>query len=349
MGDLKPPLPQAAPRPEPAPALSADQRLRKWMAENLLRDSSPATMAETLATAGFDRDAALATLAALQADPVFIAARRVQQGQRKLEAVAANLQRLWERSPGYAHVEKREAVPTDEFLERYVAGCRPVVITGLARGWPALQRWRPLQLKADYGHLDVAVQRGRATDPDFERNKAALRRTEKLGDFIDSVLAAGASNDMYMTANDEVLRRPEFAPLLRDIGPLPYYCDASALAGACSLWLGPAGTLTPLHHDTLMLFHTQIVGRKRWRFISPLEWARVYNSVGVYSPIDVDAPDLARFPAFAGVKMLEVVVEPGETVFLPLGWWHQVASLDVSVSLSFTNLAVPNQFTYPDP
>jgi ribosomal protein L16 Arg81 hydroxylase len=52
---------------------------------------------------------------------------------------------------------------------------------------------------------------------------------------------------------------------------------------------------------------------------------------------------------FEQVKMMEVIVEPGETVFLPLGWWHQVTSLDVSISFSFTNLAMPNQFAYVNP
>ena len=47
--------------------------------------------------------------------------------------------------------------------------------------------------------------------------------------------------------------------------------------------------------------------------------------------------------------MLEVVVEPGETVFLPLGWWHQVTSLDVSLSFSFSNLALPNDYRYDNP
>lgn len=88
------------------------------------------------------------------------------------------------------------------------------------------------------------------------------------------------------------------------------------------------------------------VGHKRWRFISPLENPKLYNHNGVFSPIDVDRPDLVRYPTFAQVKMLEVIVEPGETVFLPLGWWHQVTSLDVSQSFSFSNLAVPNEFTY---
>ena len=36
----------------------------------------------------------------------------------------------------------------------------------------------------------------------------------------------------------------------------------------------------------------------------------------------------------------------GETIFLPLAWWHHVTSLDVVMSFSYTNLDVPNEFTY---
>ena len=49
------------------------------------------------------------------------------------------------------------------------------------------------------------------------------------------------------------------------------------------------------------------------------------------------------------VKVLDVVVEPGETVFLPLGWWHQVTALDVSLSFSFSNLALPNHYSFNNP
>jgi ribosomal protein L16 Arg81 hydroxylase len=152
-----------------------------------------------------------------------------------------------------------------------------------------------------------------------------------------------------MTANNELLRGPEFALLLADIGTLPPWCDPSQLGLLSNFWFGPAGTVTPLHHDTVLLFHTQIAGSKRWRFISPLDTPKVYNFNGVFSPIDVEKPDLARYPLFEQVRMLEVIVEPGETVFLPLGWWHQVTSLDVSISFSFTNLSMPNQFAYANP
>jgi len=306
-------------------------------------------MLATMVAAGLDRAACTSAIADIEKDPAYLAARKHQQLQRKLESVLANLQKLWESDAAYGAVEKRNAPPADEFIARYVRGCRPVVLTDLARDWPAMRQWSPQDLKARFGHIDVEIQAERNADPRYEENKLQHRQRQKLGDFVDRVLAGGPTNDYYMTANNEALRQPEFAPLLADIGTLPAFCDASQLSRLSSFWFGPAGTITPLHHDTLMLFHTQIVGRKRWRFISPLDTPKLYNHSGVFSPIDIDRPDLDRYPLFAQAKVLEVVVEPGETVFLPLGWWHQVTSLDVSLSFSYSNLAVANQFSYTNP
>lgn len=306
-------------------------------------------MLGTMTAAGLDRQASARAIAQIEDDPSFLAARKHQQLQRKLESVLSNLQLLWSSDPSYAHIEKRSGMSADEFVARYVRGCRPVVLTDLARDWPAMQRWSPQDLKTRFGHLEVEIQAQRNADPQYEQNKLNLRRVARLSDFVDQVLTGGPTNDYYMTANNEVLRRPEFAPLLADIGTLPPYCDATQLQRLSSFWFGPAGTVTPLHHDTLMLLHTQIVGRKRWRFVSPLETPKLYNHNGVFSPIDVDRPDLERYPLFAQARVIEVIVEPGETIYLPLAWWHQVTSLDVSLSFSFSNLAVPNQFNYENP
>ena len=340
-----------APRPRPlAPqGRPLDDGWRQWVAENRLRGCTPDSMLQTMVGAGLDPQSSVSALQALEHDPVYLAALRHQQLLRKLESVTANLQSLWESDPAYAQVERRDQLSRDEFVERFVRGCRPVVITGLARDWPALRRWSPQDLQRRFGHVEVEIQAGRHADPQYEQNKLQHRRRVRLGDFVDHVLARGPSNDHYLTANNELLRRPEFAPLLADIGSLPDYCDASQLARSCSFWFGPAGTVTPLHHDTLMLFHTQVVGRKRWRFISPLETPHLYNYHDVYSPIDIDRPDLHRYPDFARVTVLDVIVNPGETVFLPLGWWHQVTALELSMSFSFSNPDVPNQFSYRNP
>ena len=52
------------------------------------------------------------------------------------------------------------------------------------------------------------------------------------------------------------------------------------------------------------------------------------------SEMDVDHYDAARFPLFAKAKEYRVVIQPGEMLFIPRGWWHHVRSLDKSISVS---------------
>jgi hypothetical protein len=160
------PIP-AAPRP-PGPR-PIDDGWRQWIAEQRLRDCTPESMADTMVAAGCDRAESAAAIARMESDPVFKAARRHQQLQRKLQSVAANLQRMWELAPDYTRIEKRPTPGIDEFMDRYVAGCRPVVFTDVARDWPAMQRWSPQDLKARFGHLEVEVQAERSADPKYER------------------------------------------------------------------------------------------------------------------------------------------------------------------------------------
>ncbi len=341
--------PPPAPRPQATQAPAIDAGWQQWIAENLLRHCTPESMLQTMVQAGMDAGQSQSAINAMGHNPAMLAALRHQQLHRKLESVVANQHRVQSLNPGFGTVEKRSGVSRDEFLERYVWGSRPVVLTDLAHDWPAMKRWSPSDLKARFGHLDVEVQMDRGADALYEQNKMQHRRQVRLSDFVDKVVGGGPTNEYYLTANNEMLRRPEFAPLMKDIGSMPPYCQAADLARSASFWFGPAGTLTPLHHDTLMLLHTQVVGRKRWRFISPLQTSMVYNAFEVYSPIDIDKPDLSRYPLFAQATIFDVVVEPGETMFLPLGWWHQVTSLDLSLSFSYSNLAVPNQYSFDNP
>jgi hypothetical protein len=342
--------PAPRPRTDSTPLSRAiDASWQRWIVEQRLRGCTVESMLKVIEGAGHARVDAERAIAALDNDPAYAVAQAVQQRHSKLEAVALNLQRLWASDPEYRTVDKRADLSEEEFAARYVRGCRPVVLTGHTRDWPAMRNWSPEDLKRRFGHVDVDIQSERNADANYEQNKLLLTKRVNLSAFVDQVVQGGATNDYYLTANNEILRRPEFAPLLDDIGSLPPLCDRSQLKERSSFWFGPAGTVTPLHHDTLMLFHTQVVGRKRWRFVSPLEWSRVYNLRNVFSDVDLERPDPARFPAFEEATVLEVVVEPGETMFLPLGWWHQVASLDVSLSFSYSCLAVPNHFDYPDP
>jgi len=319
-----------------------------WVAENRLLGCGVAGMVDAMVGRGVSADDAMAAIRQVESAPGFGAAERIAQRLRKLESVLDNQHAVAMLAPGAHAIERRARIGRDDWLRSFVAASRPLVLTDMAADWPALQRWTPLHLREHYGEVLVEVQTGRASDPDFERNKLLLRREMPVAELVDRVLQ-GSGNDLYLTANNQALKRPGLAPLLADIGSLPDWVDRDALPGAALLWFGAAGTLTPLHHDTLMLLHTQVVGRKRWRLASPLQTPRLYNTRSVFSPVDLAAPDLARFPRLAGVQVFDVVLGPGETLFVPLGWWHQVEALDTSLSISFTNLDVPNCFSYHHP
>ncbi len=46
----------------------------------------------------------------------------------------------------------------------------------------------------------------------------------------------------------------------------------------------------------------------------------------VMSPVDIAAPDLERFPRFSGARRMACVLRPGDVLFMPAFWWHEVQS-----------------------
>jgi hypothetical protein len=50
------------------------------------------------------------------------------------------------------------------------------------------------------------------------------------------------------------------------------------------------------------------------------------NAYHTYSPVNIHSPDLKAHPRFANAKGLVCEVGPGDTLFLPSHWWHEVIS-----------------------
>ena len=61
------------------------------------------------------------------------------------------------------------------------------------------------------------------------------------------------------------------------------------------------------------------------------------GSVNAFSPVDCERVDDAAFPAFAEAQKrgTQVVLGPGETLFIPRGWWHYARALEPSFSVNF--------------
>lgn len=189
---------------------------------------------------------------------------------------------------------------------------------------------------------------GRDSDPNYEINLEQHRRRLRLSDFVD-LITSSAGNDSYLVANNHFFRHPDVAGLLDDVGRVPGYLNEHQRPSHTYLWFGAAGTFTPLHHDTMNVLFCQIHGRKRVLLINPDETPWLYNEVAVYSEVRIEKPELARYPLFRHVAPVEVLMNPGEVLFIPVGWWHCVQSLDTSISVSATNFAFPNSYVWRHP
>ena len=58
----------------------------------------------------------------------------------------------------------------------------------------------------------------------------------------------------------------------------------------------------------------------------------------VMSPVDITDPDYERFPNFAHTKRLKCTLKPGDVLYMPAFWWHEVQSYPDA--LEQRNLAV---------
>ena len=321
---------------------------RAWIVENLVAGVPEATLATQLATQ-LPAARARREVAEIAHSPLLATCRDLATRARRLELVAAIGRAHARHEPEPTAVERRTLCGPEEFFRTYWAAHRPVVFTNATAAWPALGKWTPAFFREELGKVPLEITDGRTADPRYDQNHAAHKKTTRMDRFIDRVLAAGTSNDLYMVAHNNTMLRPAFRALLDDVIPPPGLFEPLE-ARATSLWIGPAGTVTPLHHDTTNILFNQLHGRKRFELISPQETVLVADPVdGFYSPIDLD--DLASSPHPAVRELLVKTVElsPGDSLYIPAGWWHRVTSLDVSISFSLLGFVRPNDFDWYRP
>src|SRR6266550_790414 len=165
-----------------------------------------------------------------------------------------------------------------EFLDNYYALNRPVVIEGAMDDWPAMKLWTADYLKQKVGDRRVEVQANRDSDANYELNQTKLKKEMSFGEFVDITETIGQTNNYYITANNSGKNKEALRELWDDIILFPDYLRGDDPNNRGFFWFGPAGTITPLHHDLTNNFMAQVRGRKLCRLIAPHDLAYVYNN-----------------------------------------------------------------------
>lgn len=318
------------PRGWTVPEVGLSDDWRGWIVENALRGVEPAELVEGLVAGGVPRRLAAAEVVAVLRSPAWPGCVGAHRRAERLEMVLRLLRSSAARGPAPAEVDRRPTIGADELHERYLAASRPLVLTEVVRSWPAVGKWTPAYFEERFGDVEIEIMADRDAHPDPERNLDRHRRRITMAEYARKVTSAGVSNDAYLVSNNRAFELPGLAPLLQDLTPPPDVFESPVRPGDASLWFGPAGTVTPLHHDTTSILICQIHGRKRFDLVSPLSSRLVLGARGFFAGIR--APDLTDTED--GAPVMRVVLSPGEALLIPAGWWHEVTALDACIHVS---------------
>ena len=317
---------------------------RRWIAENLLLGLLPDSIIRRMVKDGFDNATAQSEVASAANHPYIQAGMSFGNKIKKRDWILNNYRLLEQESLNSGVVERKHKLTRQEFLRDYYTTNRPVIIQGAMDNWAAMSKWNPAWLKQNFGDRLVEVQANRNSDRLYEINMRQHQKQLLFGDYVDMITSNESTNDFYMTASNTSKNSEALKELWNDIDMLPDYLDTKSDRKGF-LWFGPAGTITPLHHDLTNNFMAQVYGRKLIKLVPACNMPYVYNQLHCYSEIDMDNIDYERYPLFKKASVMELILEPGEVLFLPVGCWHYVRGLDISITMSFTNFVFNNDFS----
>lgn len=225
----------------------------------------------------------------------------------------------------------RVARPGAAAFRALAAQGMPFILTGVAERWP-IARVTPASLRAGYGHLLVRARVGDYIGTAFAPDRAMQDMT--LAAYLDLVASHTDGLPPYL-GNLE----------LRALNHLCHWPTWLDRMGPPRFWLGPAGTVTPLHCDYDDNLFAQVLGSKRIFLAPPHHDAFLYpapaNEILSGSPFDPEAPDFDSFPLARQAQLVACTVNAGEMLYVPAGWYHQVRALTFSLSSNRWARAMP--------
>jgi len=166
-------------------------------------------------------------------------------------------------------------------------------------------------------------------------NKSAEKDVWRLQDAV----SAQHSHDIAYLAQHPLIQ--QLPGLGSDINLRPNLCGSLGPSHVY-LWIGTGGTRTPLHFDSYSNLFVQLVGVKYVRIYGTDQTSKLYVSKkelyglqGNMSDVDCEQEDFSLHPNAKDAAYEEVVLFPGDSLFIPARAWHYVRSLSTSMSVNF--------------
>lgn len=207
----------------------------------------------------------------------------------------------------------------------------PIVVNGLMDTWPCSLHWTPEHLSTVHGQKQVSALVDLPTQGVFfKKDQAKYKKTLRFSTFIEKMLHTPIDKPCYLAYErashlfDE--KDYDFATLLGSLNREP----------DTRVWIGSAGTRSMLHSDLKDNLFCQIWGEKKVILIPWSDSLAAYPCLNniVNSRIDLADVNIKRFPRLKDITLYSVTMKPGDMLFIPKGWWHDIRSQTASISIN---------------
>ncbi len=225
-------------------------------------------------------------------------------------------------------VEKRSGLTREEFKNEYLLPNRPVILTDFCADWPAKDKWTFEFLISEFGQLDVPLYDSSFSAP----GKTYMSPTKymKFGEYLQIIRSE--PTDLRMFLFNIFKEAPD---LIKDV-KRPTIMDGF-INEYPFMFFGGQGSSVKMHYDIdcSNVFLTQFQTKKKITLFSPDQSKYLYHlPFTVASMIDMDRPNMDKYPALQKVSGWEAIIDHGETLFIPSRYWHYIQYLEGGYSLA---------------
>jgi len=230
-------------------------------------------------------------------------------------------------------VDRVNSISGEDFKKHYYDQKRPLIITDLAKQWPAYSKWNWDYFIEVVGQKEVGVYNNIKSDAYTPINTADAY--VKFGDYLQQVKKGPLELRIFL------FNIFQHAPELAKDFTWPEHLMKGFVKNYPMLFVGGEGSVTHMHFDIDMshILHTQFMGKKRVLLFpfeeqhklyrKPWEVLSMANFAGYAEKFDYE-----NFPAVRLAKGYEVILEPGDTLFMPAGYWHHMEYINSGFAMS---------------
>jgi hypothetical protein len=131
--------------------------------------------------------------------------------------------------------------------------------------------------------------------------------------------------------------------LLLDIEPFDAILDLDPRSQEenMNIWIGQKGVSAACHYDGYDNINVQLYGRKQWNLYSPTNDSLLYlfpflHPHHAQTQVDVESMEDQHhlYPKFKDAIRYEGVTNPGDAIYLPAMWFHNVLTMDTSININ---------------